>query len=144
MVGPAKALMCREHQSMIMTTRLAEMSSFCRSLGANPMTSLDGGRWLIANVHVSLSRNYRCGFAMVLAKTVNEARGGIGESAEGVNTLKMVVMKLRSMAYIYCRWLKAYPNYVWQCKNWVVESVQWDRVSKNGMSNATNERNSNV
>lgn len=92
--GLAKALNVGENtMSMIMTRSLAEMSRFAVHFGANPMTflGLAGMGDLIATCTSPLSRNYRVGFAIGSGQNLTEAIGGIGEVAEGVNTLKMVV-----------------------------------------------------
>ncbi|GAB3475646.1 NAD(P)H-dependent glycerol-3-phosphate dehydrogenase [Marinomonas epiphytica] len=92
--GLAKALAVGENtMSMIMTRSLAEMSRFAVHFGANPMTflGLAGMGDLIATCTSPLSRNYRVGFALGSGKKLDEAIAEIGEVAEGVNTLRMVV-----------------------------------------------------
>jgi glycerol-3-phosphate dehydrogenase (NAD(P)+) len=92
--GLAKALPVGENtMAMIMTRSLAEMSRFAVHFGADPMTflGLAGMGDLIATCSSPLSRNYRVGFAIGSGKELNQAITDIGEVAEGVNTLKMVV-----------------------------------------------------
>ncbi|TDR15062.1 NAD(P)H-dependent glycerol-3-phosphate dehydrogenase [Marinomonas communis] len=92
--GLAKAMKVGENtMAMIMTRSLAEMSRFAVHFGANPMTflGLAGMGDLIATCTSPLSRNYRVGFALGSGEELEKAIGAIGEVAEGVNTLKMVV-----------------------------------------------------
>ncbi|RDL46031.1 NAD(P)H-dependent glycerol-3-phosphate dehydrogenase [Marinomonas piezotolerans] len=92
--GLAKAVKVGENtMAMIMTRSLAEMSRFAVHFGANPMTflGLAGMGDLIATCTSPLSRNYRVGFALGSGEELEKAIGAIGEVAEGVNTLKMVV-----------------------------------------------------
>lgn len=92
--GLAKAMKVGENtMAMIMTRSLAEMSRFAVHFGANPMTflGLAGMGDLIATCTSPLSRNYRVGFALGSGEELEKAVGAIGEVAEGVNTLRMVV-----------------------------------------------------
>lgn len=92
--GLAKAMKVGENtMAMIMTRSLAEMSRFAVHFGANPMTflGLAGMGDLIATCTSPLSRNYRVGFALGSGEELEKAIGAIGEVAEGVNTLRMVV-----------------------------------------------------
>jgi len=92
--GLAKALKVGENtMAMIMTRSLAEMSRFAVHFGANPMTflGLAGMGDLIATCSSPLSRNYRVGFAIGSGQPLESAVEEIGEVAEGVNTLRMVV-----------------------------------------------------
>ena len=92
--GLAKALQVGENtMAMIMTRSLAEMSRFAVHFGANPMTflGLAGMGDLIATCTSPLSRNYRVGFAIGSGKDLQAAVEELGEVAEGVNTLRMVV-----------------------------------------------------
>lgn len=92
--GLAKAVKVGENtMAMIMTRSLAEMSRFAVHFGANPMTflGLAGMGDLIATCSSPLSRNYRVGFALGSGEKLENAIGAIGEVAEGVNTLRMVV-----------------------------------------------------
>ncbi|TBR41792.1 NAD(P)H-dependent glycerol-3-phosphate dehydrogenase [Marinomonas agarivorans] len=96
--GLAKAMQVGENtMAMIMTRSLAEMSRFAVHFGANPMTflGLAGMGDLIATCSSPLSRNYQVGFAIGSGKKLDEAIGGIGQVAEGVNTLKMVVTEAK-------------------------------------------------
>ena len=92
--GLAKAMKVGENtMAMIMTRSLAEMSRFAVHFGANPMTflGLAGMGDLIATCTSPLSRNYRGGRALGSGEELEKAVGSIGEVAEGVNTLRMVV-----------------------------------------------------
>ncbi|WP_133012262.1 NAD(P)H-dependent glycerol-3-phosphate dehydrogenase [Marinomonas flavescens] len=92
--GLAKALQVGENtMAMIMTRSLAEMSRFAVHFGANPMTflGLAGMGDLIATCTSPLSRNYRVGYFIGSGKNLQAAIEEIGEVAEGVNTLRMVI-----------------------------------------------------
>ncbi|KJZ12427.1 MAG: NAD(P)H-dependent glycerol-3-phosphate dehydrogenase [Marinomonas sp.] len=92
--GLAKALNVGENtMAMIMTRSLAEMSRFAVHFGANPMTflGLAGMGDLIATCSSPLSRNYQVGFALGSGKTLEQAVAELGQVAEGVNTLRMVI-----------------------------------------------------
>ncbi|MGO3345444.1 MAG: NAD(P)H-dependent glycerol-3-phosphate dehydrogenase [Marinomonas sp.] len=92
--GLAKAMQVGENtMAMIMTRSLAEMSRFAVHFGANPMTflGLAGMGDLIATCTSPLSRNYRVGYAIGSGKKLEDAVEELGEVAEGVNTLRMVV-----------------------------------------------------
>ncbi len=93
--GLAKALKVGENtMAMIMTRSLAEMSRFAVHFGANPMTflGLAGVGDLIATCTSPLSRNYQVGFSLGSGKSVQQAIDDIGQVAEGINTLKMVII----------------------------------------------------
>lgn len=81
--------------SMLITRSLTEMARFGRELGADPMTflGLAGVGDLIVTCSSSLSRNFRVGLALGEGKSIQEAIAGIGQVAEGVNTLKQVKEK---------------------------------------------------
>ncbi|MDO8908025.1 MAG: NAD(P)H-dependent glycerol-3-phosphate dehydrogenase [Pseudohongiella sp.] len=78
--------------SMLITRSLTEMARFGRELGADPMTflGLAGVGDLIVTCSSSLSRNFRVGLALGEGKSIQDAIAGIGQVAEGVNTLKQV------------------------------------------------------
>ncbi len=98
--GMAAALGLGENtKSMLITRALAEMSRFAVQLGANPMTflGLAGVGDLIATCASPLSRNYRMGVLLAQGKTPEEAAAEIGQTAEGINTLKLVYDKARQM-----------------------------------------------
>tara|TARA_B100000767_G_scaffold270158_1_gene293279 strand:+ start:4787 stop:5809 length:1023 start_codon:yes stop_codon:yes gene_type:complete len=82
-------------KAMLMTRSLAEMSRFAVSMGANPLTflGLAGVGDLIVTCSSSLSRNYQVGYAIGNGQTLQEATEQLGQVAEGVNTLKLVVNK---------------------------------------------------
>jgi glycerol-3-phosphate dehydrogenase (NAD(P)+) len=81
--------------SMLITRSLTEMARFGRELGADPMTflGLAGVGDLIVTCSSSLSRNFRVGLALGEGKSIQDAIAGIGQVAEGVNTLKQVKEK---------------------------------------------------
>jgi len=94
--GMAAALGAGQNtQAMLLTRSLAEMGRFAHLMGANPMTflGLAGVGDLILTCTSDLSRNYRVGFALGQGKNLDEVVAGLGQVAEGVNTLKQVKQK---------------------------------------------------
>ena len=94
--GMAAAIGVGENSRSFMITRsLAEMSRFAVELGANPMTflGLSGVGDLIATCSSSLSRNYQVGFQLGQGKSLEEAVESLGQTAEGINTIKLVADK---------------------------------------------------
>lgn len=94
--GMAAALGAGQNtQAMLLTRSLAEMGRFAHLMGANPMTflGLAGVGDLILTCTSDLSRNYRVGFALGQGKNLEEVVAGLGQVAEGVNTLKQVKQK---------------------------------------------------
>lgn len=94
--GMAAALGAGQNtQAMLLTRSLAEMGRFAHLMGANPMTflGLAGVGDLILTCTSDLSRNYRVGFALGQGKNLEEVVAGLGQVAEGVNTLKQVKHK---------------------------------------------------
>lgn len=79
-------------KAAIITRSLAEMTRFAVRLGANPMTflGLAGVGDLIVTCSSKLSRNYRVGYYIGQGQTLKQAIKNIGETAEGINTLRMV------------------------------------------------------
>lgn len=79
-------------RSMLFTRALAEMSRFAVKLGANPLTflGLSGVGDLIATCSSPLSRNYQIGLALGQGKTLEEAVAALGQTAEGINTIRQV------------------------------------------------------
>ncbi len=91
--GLAVALgMAENTRAAIITRSLAEMSRFAVRLGANPMTflGLAGVGDLIVTCSSKLSRNYRVGYYIGEGYSLKQAIKKIGETAEGINTLRMV------------------------------------------------------
>lgn len=86
-------------QAMLLTRSLAEMGRFASSMGANPMTflGLAGVGDLILTCTSDLSRNYRVGYALGEGKPLEEVVDGLGQVAEGVNTLRQVKQKAEEM-----------------------------------------------
>ena len=65
------------------------------ALRANPLTflGLSGVGDLIATCTSSLSRNYQVGFQLGEGKSLEEAIAHLGQTAEGINTIKLVADK---------------------------------------------------
>jgi len=96
MAGMASAMGVGQNtMSLLMTRSIAEMSRFAVSMGANPMTfiGLAGMGDLIVTCTSPLSRNFRIGEAIAKGLTLEQAIKQIGQTAEGVNTLKLVKEK---------------------------------------------------
>ncbi|KTT38650.1 glycerol-3-phosphate dehydrogenase [Pseudomonas oryzihabitans] len=94
--GMAAALEMGENtRSMLITRALAEMTRFAVQRGANPITylGLAGVGDLIVTCSSEKSRNYRVGHALGRGLSLEEAVAQIGETAEGVNTLKVLKEK---------------------------------------------------
>ncbi len=94
--GMAAALAMGENtRSMLITRALAEMTRFAVQRGANPITylGLAGVGDLIVTCSSEKSRNYRVGHALGRGQTLAEAVAQIGETAEGVNTLRVLKEK---------------------------------------------------
>lgn len=79
-------------KSMLLTRALAEMSRFAVKLGANPLTflGLSGVGDLFATCNSPLSRNYQIGLALGKGQTLDEAVKSLGQTAEGINTIRQV------------------------------------------------------
>ena len=98
--GVAAAIgMGHNTNSMLVTRSLTEMARFGRELGADPMTflGLSGVGDLVVTCSSALSRNYRIGFALGQGKSTKEAVAEVGQVAEGVNTVKLVVEKAEEL-----------------------------------------------
>jgi len=82
-------------QAMLLTRSLAEMGRFAAEMGANPMTflGLAGVGDLILTCTSDLSRNYRVGFQLGQGEPLDAVVSGLGQVAEGVNTLQQVKQK---------------------------------------------------
>ncbi|WP_341936977.1 NAD(P)H-dependent glycerol-3-phosphate dehydrogenase [Marinimicrobium sp. C2-29] len=82
-------------QAMLLTRSLAEMGRFASAMGANPMTflGLSGVGDLILTCTSDLSRNYRVGYALGQGEPLEDIISGLGQVAEGVNTLRQVKQK---------------------------------------------------
>lgn len=82
-------------QAMLLTRSLAEMGRFASAMGANPMTflGLAGVGDLILTCTSDLSRNYRLGYALGQGQPLESVIEGLGQVAEGVNTLRQVKQK---------------------------------------------------
>lgn len=84
-------------RAMFLTRALAEMSRFAVQFGANPLTfmGLAGIGDLYATCASPLSRNYRVGLALGQGLTLQEAVNSLGQTAEGVNTIRQVYLQSR-------------------------------------------------
>lgn len=98
--GMAAAVGIGENSRSFMLTRaLAEMSRFAVELGANPLTflGLAGVGDLIATCSSSLSRNYQVGQQLGQGLSLDEAVSRLGQTAEGINTIKLVAVRAREL-----------------------------------------------
>ncbi len=79
-------------RSMLLTRALAEMSRFAVQLGANPLTflGLSGVGDLFATCSSPLSRNFQIGLAIGKGQPLQEAIAALGQTAEGLNTIRQV------------------------------------------------------
>ncbi|GGM26926.1 NAD(P)H-dependent glycerol-3-phosphate dehydrogenase [Pseudomonas asuensis] len=96
MAGLAAALNMGENtRSMLITRALAEMTRFAVQQGASPTTfmGLAGVGDLIVTCSSSKSRNYQVGHALGEGLTLEAAIARMGETAEGVNTLRVLKEK---------------------------------------------------
>lgn len=86
--------------SMMMTRGLAEMCRFASALGANPTTflGLAGVGDLIATCSSTLSRNYQVGVHVGQGLSLSDALDKVGQTAEGVNTVKVIAKEARRLA----------------------------------------------
>ncbi len=86
-------------KGMLITRGLAEMSRFAAKMGSNPLTflGLAGVGDLVTTCSSNLSRNFRVGFAIGKGQKLEEALNSIGETAEGVNTVKIVKVKAEAL-----------------------------------------------
>lgn len=94
--GMADALgLGQNTKAMLITRSLAEMSRFAERLGGNPLTflGLAGVGDLVVTCSSPLSRNYQVGFRIGQGMSAEDAAKAIGQTAEGVNTLRMVKHK---------------------------------------------------
>lgn len=82
---------------LLITRSLAEMSRFAVQMGASPLTflGLAGVGDLIVTASSSLSRNYRVGYQIGQGKSLDEAVAALGQTAEGVNTVRLVAERAR-------------------------------------------------
>lgn len=95
--GMASALGCGNNtQAMILTRSLTEMGRLASRLGADAITflGLAGVGDLSLTCGSDLSRNYRVGFAVGRGEDLSKTLAGLGQVAEGVNTLKVVKQKV--------------------------------------------------
>lgn len=78
--------------SMLVTRSLTEMARFGREIGADPMTflGLAGVGDLVVTCSSPLSRNYRIGLLLGKGNSIEAAVKEVGQTAEGVNTVKQV------------------------------------------------------
>lgn len=94
--GMADAMgMGQNTKAMLITRSLAEMSRFAERLGGDPLTflGLAGVGDLVVTCSSPLSRNYQVGFRLGQGLSIDEATRAVGQTAEGINTLRMVKQK---------------------------------------------------
>ncbi|MGP1607901.1 MAG: NAD(P)H-dependent glycerol-3-phosphate dehydrogenase [Moraxella sp.] len=92
-MGMANAYQVGENtKAMLLTRALAEMSRFGMAVGANPLTflGLSGVGDLYATCNSVLSRNYQIGNMLGKGMPLEDAIAKLGQTAEGVNTIKQV------------------------------------------------------
>ena len=98
--GLSAALGVGENSRAFLITRsLAEMSRFAVKLGANPKTflGLAGVGDLIVTCSSVLSRNYRVGQMLGQGRSLEQAVSELGQTAEGVNTVRVVAERAREL-----------------------------------------------
>jgi glycerol-3-phosphate dehydrogenase (NAD(P)+) len=118
MAGMAAAMNIGQNTvSMLLTRSLAEMSRFAVYKGADPMTflGLAGVGDLIATCMSPLSRNYRVGFQLGEGKELDVIIADLGQVAEGVNTLKLI-MQEAEQAGIYMPLASALYDVIYNAK----------------------------
>ena len=92
--GMAESLKVGENAiGLILTRSMAEMSRFAVAKGANPITflGLSGMCDLVATCMSTLSRNYQLGFNIGSGMSLSQAKDNVGQVAEGVRTLEVVL-----------------------------------------------------
>lgn len=92
-MGMANAYQVGENtKAMLLTRALAEMSRFGVAVGANPLTflGLSGVGDLYATCNSVLSRNYQIGNMLGKGMLLEDAIAKLGQTAEGINTIKQV------------------------------------------------------
>tara|TARA_B100000900_G_scaffold270383_1_gene230903 strand:+ start:205 stop:1215 length:1011 start_codon:yes stop_codon:yes gene_type:complete len=92
--GMAESLKVGENAiGLILTRSMAEMSRFAVAKGANPITflGLSGMGDLVATCMSTLSRNYQLGFNIGSGMSLLQAKDNVGQVAEGVRTLEVVL-----------------------------------------------------
>jgi len=92
--GMAESLKVGENAiGLILTRSMAEMSRFAVAKGANPITflGLSGMGDLVATCMSTLSRNYQLGFNIGSGMSLSKAKESVGQVAEGVRTLEVVL-----------------------------------------------------
>ncbi|HBD11358.1 MAG TPA: NAD(P)H-dependent glycerol-3-phosphate dehydrogenase [Porticoccaceae bacterium] len=98
--GIASALGFGQNTMALLVTRsLAEMSRFAGQLGAQPMTyiGLSGVGDLFVTCTSPLSRNFRIGLALGKGRSLEEALADVGQTAEGVNTTRIIKQKAEAL-----------------------------------------------
>lgn len=98
--GMADALgLGQNTKAMLITRSLAEMSRFAERMGGNPLTflGLAGVGDLVVTCSSPLSRNYQVGFRIGQGIAVGEAEASLGQTAEGINTLRLVKRKAEEL-----------------------------------------------
>jgi len=79
-------------RGLLITRSLAEMSRYAAHLGGDPMSflGLAGVGDLIVTCSSPLSRNYQVGYQVGKGLSVEEAVANLGQTAEGINTVKLI------------------------------------------------------
>lgn len=85
--------------SMLITRGLAEMSRYAAHFGANPASylGLSGVGDLLATCTSPLSRNYQIGLRIGKGMNLEEAVADLSQTAEGVNTVKVISKSAREI-----------------------------------------------
>lgn len=94
--GMADALgMGQNTRALLITRSLVEMGRFAERMGGNPLTflGLAGVGDLVVTCSSPLSRNYQVGFKIGQGMSIVDAERSLGQTAEGVNTLRVVKQK---------------------------------------------------
>ena len=86
-------------RGLLITRSLAEMSRFAAHLGGSPLTflGLAGVGDLVVTCSSSLSRNYRIGYLIGQGNSLEDAIEQLGQTAEGVNTVRLVTARAREL-----------------------------------------------
>lgn len=86
-------------RGLLITRSLAEMSRYAAHLGGDPMSflGLAGVGDLIVTCSSPLSRNYQVGYQVGKGLSVEEAVASLGQTAEGINTVKLVAERAKQL-----------------------------------------------
>src|SRR5699024_7970462 len=86
-------------RGLLITRSLADMSRYAAHLGGNPMSflGLAGVGDLIVTCSSPLSRNYQVGYQVGKGLSVAEAVASLGQTAEGINTVKLIAERAKQL-----------------------------------------------